>query len=81
MTDMQTTEDLAKAKKAEATAKRRQEQAREGVIAMAEYVAAPEQMRARTERLKALRLAKEAADKKAAEEAPAPVAAKKSKRA
>lgn len=67
MTNTQTT-DIAKAK-AEASFKRRQEQARDGAIAMAEYAAAQEATRVKTERLKALRLAKEAADRQAAEAA------------
>lgn len=62
------TADIAKAK-AEATFKRRQEQARDGAIAMSEYLAAQEATRAKTEKLKALRLAKEAADKEAVQEA------------
>lgn len=63
------TTDIAKAK-AEASFKRRQEQARDGAIAMTEYLAAQEATRAKTERLRALRLAKEAADKQAADERP-----------
>lgn len=66
--------DTAKAK-AEATFKRRQEQARDGAIAMAEYIAAQDATRAKTERLRALRLAKEAADRQAAELRPAKRAA------
>ena len=54
------TNDAAKAK-AEATFKRREQQAREGAIAMKEYLANQEATRAKTERLRALRLAKEAA--------------------
>jgi hypothetical protein len=53
------TDDAAKAK-AEATFKRREEQARDGAIAMAEYRASREATRAKTARLRALRLAKEA---------------------
>lgn len=68
------TADVAKAK-AEATFKRRQEQARDGAIAMSEYLASQQAMRVKTERLKALRLAKEAADKQAIEERPAKRAA------
>lgn len=63
------TADIAKAK-AEATFKRRQEQARDGAIAMSEYLALQEATRAKTERLKALRLAKEAADQHASEKPP-----------
>jgi hypothetical protein len=67
---------------AEAKFKRKEQQARDGVKAMAEYVAAGDAMRAKTEKLRALRLAKEAADKHAAEEAEArkPQAAAKKKR-
>ena len=54
------TNDAAKAK-AEATFKRRELQAREGAIAMKEYLANQEATRAKTERLRALRLANEAA--------------------
>lgn len=61
--------DIAKAK-AEATFKRRQEQARDGAIAMSEYLASQKATHAKTERLKALRLAKEAADRQAAEQRP-----------
>lgn len=52
-------EAAAKAK-AEASFKRKQEQARDGVIAMAEYRAAEEATRAKTARLRAARLAREA---------------------
>lgn len=54
------TTDTARAAKAEATLKRREEQARDGAKAMNEYLAAQAATRAKTERLKALRLAKEA---------------------
>lgn len=67
------TDDLAKAK-AEATFKRKETQAREGAKAMADYLAGQKAELAKTERLRALRLAKEAA------EASAPVAAKKAKK-
>jgi hypothetical protein len=60
MTDTHT-HDIAKAK-AEATFKRKEQQAREGAIAMSEYLAGQEATRAKTERLRALRLAKEAAE-------------------
>ena len=74
MTDTHT-QDLAKAK-AEATFKRKEQQAREGAIAMSEYLAGQKAVRAKTERLRALRLAKEAAEantgkKKAARASPA----------
>jgi hypothetical protein len=55
------TTDVAKAK-AEATFKRKEQQAREGAIAMSEYLAQQQAVRAKTERLRALRLAKEAAE-------------------
>jgi hypothetical protein len=44
---------------------RKEERAREGAQAMQEYQANTRALREKTERLKALRLAKEAADKKA----------------
>lgn len=53
--------------KAEATFKRKEIQAREASVAMAEYTAMQTATRLKTERLKALRLAKEVADAKAAE--------------
>jgi len=58
MTDTHT-HDAAKAK-AEASFKRKAEQARDGAIAMAEYVAEQAAVRSKTERLRALRLAREA---------------------
>jgi len=67
MTDTQT-HDAAKAK-AEATFKRRQEQAREGAIAMSEYIAAQKAERIKMERLRTLRLAKEAKEAKEARKA------------
>ena len=63
MTDTHT-HDIAKAK-AEASFKRKEQQAREGTIAMSEYIAEQAAVRAKTEKLRALRLAKEAADAKA----------------
>ena len=67
---------------ADAKFKRKEQQARDGVKATAEYAAAGDAMRAKTEKLRALRLAKEAADAKAAAEAPppAPKAAVKGKK-
>lgn len=56
--------------KAEASFKRKEVQARDATKAMAEYQAGQAATRAKTERLKALRMAKEAADAKAAAEAP-----------
>ena len=57
------TTDTAKAK-AEATFKRRQDQMRDGAVAMQEYLAAQEATRQKTARLRALRLKKEAAASK-----------------
>jgi hypothetical protein len=57
MTDTHT-HDAAKAK-AEASFKRKEQQAREGAIAMTEYLAAQVAERAKMEKLRALRLAKE----------------------
>jgi len=57
------TADIAKAK-AEATFKRRQDQMRDGAVAMQEYLAAQEATREKTARLRALRLKKEAAASK-----------------
>lgn len=53
--------------KAEVTFKRKEIQAREASVAMAEYTALQAATRVKTERLKALRLAKEEADAEAAE--------------
>lgn len=63
MTETQTT-DAARAK-AEAAVKRREAQARDGAIAMKEYRAAQVATRERMERLRALRLTKEAAEAQA----------------
>ncbi len=62
MTDTHT-HDIAKAK-AEATFKRKEQQARDGALAMSEYIAGQKAVRAKTDRLRALRLAKEAAEAK-----------------
>jgi len=70
------TPDVAKAK-AEASFKRKEQQARDGAIAMTEYIADQKAVRAKTERLRALRLAKEAAE---ANEATAPADKKKTAR-
>jgi hypothetical protein len=56
--------------RAEATFKRKEQQARDGKLAMNEYNAATNAMREKTARLRALRLAKEAADREAAKSAP-----------
>ena len=60
--------------RAQAAFHKKEAQAREGASAMAEYKAAANAERAKTERLKALRLAKEAADREAAAKAPPPPA-------
>ncbi|AXK80462.1 hypothetical protein DW352_08010 [Pseudolabrys taiwanensis] len=64
MREIQTT-DAARAK-AETAFKRKEAQAREGAIAMKEYLAAQVATRERMERLRALRLSKEAAEAQAA---------------
>jgi len=56
--------------RAEASFKRKELQARDGKLAINEYNAAGNAMREKTARLKALRLAKEAADLEAAANAP-----------
>jgi hypothetical protein len=58
--------------RAQAAFHKKEIQAREGATAMAEYQAAGNAERAKTERLRALRLAKEAADREAAANAPPP---------
>ena len=63
--------------RAQAAFHKKAAQAREGATATAEYKAAGAAMRAKTERLKALRLAKEEEDRKAAAAKPAKAAAKK----
>ena len=65
--------------RAQAAFHKKAAQAREGATATAEYKAAGAAMRAKTERLKALRLAKEEADRKAAAAVP-PKPAKAKKR-
>jgi len=64
-----TTKDM---ERAQAAFHKKEIQAREGATAMAEYQAAGNAERAKTERLRALRLAKEAADREAAANAPPP---------
>ena len=64
-----TTKDM---ERAQAAFHKKEAQAREGATAMAEYKAAGNAERAKTERLRALRLAKEAADREAAANAPPP---------
>jgi hypothetical protein len=63
--------------RAEASFKRKEQQARDSKLATVEYEAAAKATRANTARLKALRLAKEAADREAAKDAPKPKAKKK----
>jgi hypothetical protein len=63
---------------ADAKFKRKEQQVRDGAKATAEYAAAGDAMRAKTEKLRALRLAKEAEDAKAAAAAPAKGGKKKS---
>ena len=58
--------------RAQAAFHKKEAQAREGATATAEYKAAANAERAKTERLKALRLAKEAAEREAAANAPPP---------
>jgi len=65
--------------RAQAAFHKKEAQQREGQVAMAEYNAASTAMRAKTERLKALRLAKEEQDRVAAANAPPPVAKGKAK--
>ena len=65
--------------RAQAAFHKKEMQQREGAVAMAEYNAANTAMRAKTERLRALRLAKEEQDRAAAENAPPPVAKGKPK--
>ena len=58
--------------RAQAAFHKKEAQAREGATAMAEYKAAGNAERIKTERLRALRLAKEAAEREAALNAPPP---------
>jgi len=67
--------------KAEASFKRKEEQAREGKVAMAEYEAASRQMRERTAKLREQRLAREAAEAAEAAANPKPKPAPKPKAA
>ena len=66
--------------RAEASFKKKEQQAREGSKAAADYQAEGIALRARTERLRSLRLAKEAADQKAAAEQKTVTAGKKRSR-
>lgn len=62
--------------RAEASFKKKEQQAKEGAKARMQYEAERHAVREKTVRLKALRLAKEAADKEAAAKAPAKTPAK-----
>ena len=62
--------------RAQAAFHKKEIQAREGAVAMAEYKAAGAAERAKTERLRALRLAREEQERNAAAAAPAKPAAK-----
>jgi hypothetical protein len=64
--------DTKDMERAQAAFHKKEAQAREGATAMAEYKAAGAAERVKTERLRALRLAKEAADREAALRAPPP---------
>lgn len=65
--------------RAQAAFHKKEMQQREGAVAMAEYNAAGAAERAKTERLRALRLAKEEADRKAEADAPPKVVKGKAK--
>jgi hypothetical protein len=67
--------------KAEASFKRKADQARDGKVAMAEYEAAGRLMRERTTKLREMRLAKEAAEAAEAAANPKPKPAPKAKAA
>jgi hypothetical protein len=67
-----TSPDKAAQARAEASFKRKEQQARDGKLATIEYEAAAKATREKTARLRALRLAKEAAEKEAAKEEPKP---------
>ena len=69
---MNTPKSTKDMERAQAAFHKKEAQAREGATAMAEYKAAGNAERAKTERLRALRLAKEAADREAAANAPPP---------
>jgi hypothetical protein len=65
-------------KRAEASFKKKEQQAREGAKARQEYEAAGDAMREKTARLRALRLARDAADAAVRKNAPAKKPGKKS---
>ena len=77
MTDTHT-HDAAKTK-AEASFKRKEQQARDGAIAMNEYLAAQVAERAKMEKLRALRLAKQAEAEQEPDVTPKPKAKPKAK--
>jgi hypothetical protein len=75
---VKTSEARSTAARARAEASfKKEERAKDGALAMTEYLANAQMVRERTERLRALRLAKEEADK----DREVPTAAKKSKSA
>lgn len=78
MTDTHT-HDAAKTK-AEASFKRKEQQARDGAIAMNEYLAAQVAERAKMEKLRALRLAKQAETAQKPDVTPKPKPKAKAKR-
>ena len=81
VSNQKSTKDM---ERAQAAFHKKEIQAREGATAMAEYKAAGNAERAKTERLRALRVAKEAADREAAAAAaaapPKPAAKGKAKK-
>ena len=80
MSSSKSPKDEAQAK-AEASFKRKEEQAREGKVAMAEYETASRLMRERTAKLREERLAREAAEAAEAAANPKPKPAPKAKAA
>jgi hypothetical protein len=76
VSNQKSTKDM---ERAQAAFHKKEIQAREGATAMAEYKAAGNAERAKTERLRALRVAKEAADREAAAAAAPPKPAAKGK--
>jgi hypothetical protein len=65
--------------RAQAAFHKKEAQAREGAVAMAEYKAAGQAERAKTERLRALRLAKETAEREASASSQPPSVKSRSK--
>jgi hypothetical protein len=76
---MSTQKNSKDMERAQAAFHKKEQQQREGAKAMADYRAGEEAQRAKTEKLRALRLAKEAADREAEAKAPPPVKAVKAK--